>query len=189
MVGESVAKRYIRALFAVAREQGLEDTVLVSLQGLEQLYATVPELRHVLGNPRVPAERKRAVLEGVLGEDAPTPVLAFVGLLVDKSRIEVLRKCGALFEGLLDEARGVRHAVLTTARPLAPEQEQRVAAVLTEALGCEVILASRVEPGLLGGVAVQVGDLLLDDSLRQRLEALRQHFARERELGARQAGG
>ena len=185
MYGESVAKRYVRALFAVAQERGQADTVLAHLQELEQLYGTVPELRHVLGNPRLPAERKRAVLVAVIGEAAPEVVRAFVELLVERNRIEVLRKCGSLFQLLLDEARGVRHGVLTTALPLAAEQEQAVATVMSELLGCQVILSSRVEPNLLGGVAVKVGDLLLDDSLRQRLEALRHHFARERQLGAR----
>ena len=189
MVGESVAKRYVRALFEVTEEQQVSDDVVDALQELEALYTSLPEFRNALGNPRIPPATKRDILLRVVGEDAPEAVRAFAGLLVDKSRVDVLRRCGRLFQGLLDTARGVRHAVVTTALPLADDQERQMASVLSRALGCEVLVNNRVDPSLVGGVAVRVGDMLLDGSLHQRLASLRQHLARERELGSRQASG
>lgn len=189
MAIESVARRYIRALLEVATERGEEDAVLEALRELQQLWRSLPELRHALGNPQIPVERRTAVLLRVVGAEAPETVRQFMRVLVRHSRVDVLRYAGDLMAQALDEVRGVRHATVTSAMALTERQHQAVAEVLRETLQCEVILETRVEPAMIGGVAVRVGDLVVDGSIRQRLQSLRRHLERERELRAQAVEG
>lgn len=189
MASEIAAKRYVRALFEVAADQGQEDVTLAILEGLQSAYRTMPELRHALCNPGIPNPQKRAVLLGLVGEEAPAPVREFVGLLVDKFRVEVLQSAATLMSQLIDDARHVRHGVVRSAVPLTAEQLDKLREVLRETTNCEVILQTEVKPEIIGGLEVRIGDMLLDGSLRMRLENVRYHFQRERELAARGLSG
>jgi F-type H+-transporting ATPase subunit delta len=189
MAIESVARRYTRALFEVSRERGDEDAVLVALQELQQLWRSLPELRHALGNPQIPSEKRVAVLRRVVGADAPESIQQFVQVIVRHARVEVLRHAGDLMRELVDEARGVRHATVTVALALTAEQERNLRDTLREMLACEMVLDTRVDPSLIGGVSVRIGDLVVDGSIQQRLGSIRRHFERERELRARAVEG
>jgi F-type H+-transporting ATPase subunit delta len=90
---------------------------------------------------------------------------------------------------LIDEARNVRHGVVRSAVPLTEAQLERLRQVLRETICCEVILETEVKPEIIGGLEVRIGDMLLDGSLRMRLDNVRDHFQRERELAARGLSG
>jgi F-type H+-transporting ATPase subunit delta len=182
MAFESVARRYARALLQVALERGQEDDVLARLQGLQELWCAMPDLRHAIKDPQLPPERRITVLRQIAGEDSPEVLQEFLRVIVERRRVEVLRFGGTLLGEMLDEARGVRHATVTSAYPLSPDQEQRLREALRQVLGTEVILSTRLDPTIIGGVAARVGDLVLDGSLRQRLETIGRHLARQREL-------
>ncbi|MEI6499846.1 MAG: ATP synthase F1 subunit delta [Armatimonadota bacterium] len=173
MISESVARRYVKAVFGVASDSGQAEALAPLLQELEELFRGHDDLRAVLSNPRLPDARKQSLLLRLLGEDAPDLLQRFLTLLVDKRRIDVLRYAGSLYHELLDEAAGVRHARVVTALPLGAQQEQALVDVLSRQLDCTITVESRVDPEVIGGVSVRVGDLLIDGTLRRRLEELR----------------
>lgn len=177
MISESVARRYIKALFSVAGESGQGDVLGQLLPPLQELYRGHEGLRAVLNNPRLTDAKKHDVVLKLLGVPAPELLRRFLDLLLQKRRIGVLAHAGSIFTELQDEAAGVRHAAVVAALPMSETQEQRLAEVLSKHLGCRVITEVRVDPAVIGGVAVQVGDLLIDGTIRRRLEELRERFS------------
>lgn len=174
MISESVARRYVKALFQAAREDGQADALAPLLQGLQGLYHGNDALRAALTNPRLTDAVKRAVVLRLVGDNPPLLLPRFVDLLLAKRRIEVLRHAGSIYQKLLDQAAGVCHAQVVAAFPLGPEQEQQLAALLSRQLGASVTIESRVDPAVIGGLSVKVGDLLIDGTIRRRLEQLRE---------------
>lgn len=177
MIRETVAKRYVKALFGAASDSGEAETLASTLTGLQGLFQSNKDLRSALVNPRLPDERKRAVLLRLAGEDAPVLLQRFLTLLLAKRRIEVLGLAGSLYTQLVEAAAGVRHASVVTALPLTADQEQRLVDTLAKQFGCQITLQSSVDPAIIGGVAVKVGDILIDGSIRHRLEQLREQVA------------
>lgn len=174
MISESVARRYVKALFQAAQEGGQADALAPLLQGLQSLYHGNDALRAALSNPRLPDANKRAVVLKLVGDNPPDLLERFVSLLLAKRRIEVLRHAGSVYQELLDEAAGVRHAQVVAAFPLGKEQEQQLADLLSRQLGAAITVESRVDPAVIGGLSVKVGDLLIDGTIRRRLEQLRE---------------
>lgn len=173
MISESVARRYVKALFGVATDSGQAAALAPLLADLEALFRSHDGLRAALTNPRLPEVKKRAVLVQLLGGQTPDLLERFLTLLLAKRRIEVLRFAGSLYRELSEEAAGIRHARVTSALPLSAAQEQALAAVLARQLDCRITIQTQVDPEVIGGVAVKIGDLLIDGTIRRRLEEVR----------------
>ncbi len=168
----SSARRYAEAAFAIAQQ---DDTVGAWLSGLQAIAAALADERMalVVGNPTLPIGGRRDVLRQAL-EKAPEPkVLNLISLLLERRRIELLPQIVEEFQRLVDARDGVVRAVATTAAPLRPEELRALRERLASMTGRTVELTTDVDPQLLGGIVVRLGDRLLDGSVRGRLERLR----------------
>jgi F-type H+-transporting ATPase subunit delta len=165
------ARRYAQALFELARERGALDEWLQDLRTAASALRE-PMVRAVLDAPQVPASDKEALVRESLSQLA-TPVQNLLLLLLRRQRIDRIGDVVVEFERLVDEARGVVRAELTTAVPLDEAAAQRLATLLAGALGREVRLSRQVNEGLIGGAVLRIGDKLLDGSVATRLQALR----------------
>ena len=151
------------------------------LQTLGELARVLqmPSARTVLLSPAVPAAQKAAALERILPNAAPL-LRNFVRILVDRDRLpEVPGIVDALRE-LINVQRGIVTVDVTTAVPLDAELERVVAERLASRLGRQpdkVMIRSRVDPAIIGGVVARVGDQVIDDSVRGRIERLRRTLA------------
>ena len=145
-----ISSRYATALLRYTQETG----------GGERVCAQV---RRLLEHP----EERPAALEPELER--------FVRLLVKNGRLGEVRFIFRRFIAMYYRSRGIRVARLTTAVP-AQELEQKLRTMLERQLGCEVLLASDVDPDLLGGFTLEVGDYLLDASVRRQIETIRRQF-------------
>jgi F-type H+-transporting ATPase subunit delta len=105
------------------------------------------------------------------------PVLNLVLLLLRRGRIEQLPRVAAEFRRLDDKRNGLTHATATSAAPLGPDEVRAITARLEQLTGGTIALETSVDPDLLGGVVVRVGDRLIDGSVRGRLERLRNQLA------------
>lgn len=177
MISETVTRRYVKALFGAAQASGQVAAVAPYLTGLQELWLAQDELRASMMSPRLPVEKKRSVLKRLIGDTAPTLVQRFVSLLLDKGRIEVLAGGGTIYNELQDEAAGVRHAHVLSAVPLSAEQQQRLIETLSQSLQAQIVISSAVDPDVIGGLRVRVGDVLIDGTIRRRLEGLRKQLA------------
>ena len=127
----------------------------------------------VLANPAISTDRRAEVLDELLGSRTSRPVLNLVQLLLRRGRIEELPRVAAEFRRLDDARQGITHATVTSAVPLTPDDVQALTQRLEQTTGGRIALDVQVDPSLLGGLIVRVGDRLIDGSVRGRLERLR----------------
>jgi len=176
VIGHSVARRYLAAALEAADRAGLRDRLGDQLERLQPLMNAAPELGRLLGHPTLSLERKLDVVERVLGEAPVPPLRDLVALLIDNDRVEVLRSAAEVYQQLVDEAEGVTRAWVTTALPLRDDQAERLRAALARWLGTEVVLEPVVDPDVIGGIVVRVGDRTLDGTLRERLRRIQERI-------------
>jgi F-type H+-transporting ATPase subunit delta len=174
VMGGSVARRYARALFGIGVDAGTFEALGDELGVLATLWNESDELRQALENPVFKPSEKRAVLERILPQVAPTPeVQRFVLLLLDRRRIVLLPAIARAYRDLTDAHVGRVRAEVISAEMLTPATLDRVRRSLEQRTGKKVLINSTVDPELIGGVVARVGDLVLDGSVRTQLEDLR----------------
>ena len=179
MARAAAARRYAKALFALAQEDNRLAEVREELARLGKLLAGNVELRAVLFQPLHPASERRAVLQAVCDAIGAGPLLRkFQSFLVDQRRLVDWDTIEAEYGRLADAAAGLTQARVISAAPLSPEQRERLQRALERKSGGRVQLALEVDASLVGGVVAQVGDLVYDGSLRTQLRQLRASLAR-----------
>ena len=135
----------------------------------------VPELYALLRNPQLDPGQKSAILEELLG-DADQLVRNFLRLLTEKGRVGGIDEIGREFERLFAEQEGVLNVELTTAVELSDQDADTIVNQIESASGRTVEATRKVNPELVGGIVLRVGSMLLDASVRGRLERLRQEL-------------
>jgi F-type H+-transporting ATPase subunit delta len=171
-------RRYATAAFTVAGRTGEYDTWLQTLGELARVLQ-MPSARTVFLSPAVPATQKAAALDRILPNAAPM-VRNFVHILVERDRLDEVPGIVDALRELINVQRGIVTADVTTAVPLDADMERLVAQRLATHLGREpdkVIIRSRVDPSIIGGVVARIGDQVIDDSVRGRIERLRRTLA------------
>jgi F-type H+-transporting ATPase subunit delta len=171
--GETLAaKRYALAAFQIAKEHGDIDAWRDAMTQIAE-FMSDPEVRRVLENTRVGQDPKQRLIGAALG-DLPPMSLNLARLLVRKHRTALAQDIAVAFNQMIEEERGVTRAHARTAVPLSDTEVTELARRLREQTGHEVILDVEVDPSVLGGVVVQIGDRLIDASTRARLQAMRE---------------
>ena len=178
----TVARNYAETLLALARKAGDVPGWGRMIQELADAVATDRQLRAFLESPRVSVEHKNSALGRAFQDRYPRLFVRFVQALVSKGRPRALGAVAAEYAALVDEAEGRVHAEVTLAE--APSEADRLllARQLSERLGKQVVPHVRVNPAIIGGVVVRVGDRVMDGSVRRKLGRLRAQLT---ELSAR----
>jgi len=173
---ELIARNYAETLLDLADRNGgpaAMDQFAAALDEVAGLVQGDPRVRQFLETPRVPAADKKRVLRGALEGRAPELFLRFVSVLVDKRRQTLLPEIADAFRGRVDERMGrVRVQVAISHLPDEALQAE-IGNALARRLGRTVIPTFTVDPELLGGMVVQVGDEILDGSVRSSAARLR----------------
>ena len=174
MIVGTIARRYAKALFDLAVEQGKVEAWAQSLATLKEAVDVSPELRDVLVNPIYTREQRRAIggkiAAGLRLDPEPSNLLYLLG---DRNRLAYLGALVDVFRDLADQKLGRLRARIVSAVPLDASNAQAIADKLARATRAQVILDRSVDPALLGGVVAQVGSLTYDGSVRSQLEELR----------------
>jgi F-type H+-transporting ATPase subunit delta len=170
-----VDRVYANALFEAAQENGKLEPVGEQLAQLVEAEREVPELRELLRNPQLDPRARRAALEDVLG-GSDELLRNFLLVLADKGRAAQLEEIANEFERLVAEHEGIVHAELTTAVELSDDEAAKLLGQIEQASGRKVEATRMVDPGLIGGIVLQVGSHRLDASVRGRLDRLRRQL-------------
>ncbi len=167
-------RRYAEALLAIAAE---ERAVASYRESLERLAAAFgPDTVHVLRDARVPSERRRAALRAGI-QDQPKAIRAVLEMLLQRDRIAIVPDIARAFADLVDRREGIVKAKITT--PLELDETQRASLVrrLEESSGKKVRATFAVDESVIGGAKVQIGDRLIDSTLRTQLDSLARQLA------------
>jgi F-type H+-transporting ATPase subunit delta len=167
---------YAQAMLAVAKAEGGLGEVEDELFRFARVLESSDELRNALTDPHIPASRRQQIVEDLLGDKASSVTTSLISLVVGTGRG---RELPAIIDSLVAmSAREANKEVaeIRSAIPLTDDQKQRLAAALSNRLGLEVEVKVIVDPAVLGGVISQVGDTVIDGSVRTRLTQLREQF-------------
>jgi F-type H+-transporting ATPase subunit delta len=173
----AAAGRYARALFDVVRKEGSNlEQAHADLQQFVDVFAQHPSLQSTLGNPAIPASKKQAVVKALIERaGAISPIVAkIILLLAERDRLMLLPDIARVYsDRLMDHLKVIRGEV-TTAGELAPEKLRALEHGLAQATGRKVILESRVDPSIIGGVVTRLGSTVYDGSITTQLEKIKQ---------------
>jgi F-type H+-transporting ATPase subunit delta len=173
---EELARVYARALFAVALEKGRLDELREQLGQFADALDVQRELAVFFFSPYFSTKEKQQSLDTLL-EGAEEILLNFLALLIDNHRMPVIFRIRQEYERLWEEHNRTLPVQITSAIELDPQTIESVGRAIGERAGRKVTLATRVDPDILGGIVVRVGNSILDASIRNRLEQLREHVA------------
>ncbi len=180
MRDSTIAKNYAETLLELARRaQDLDGWGRMIMEVADALNADV-SLRLFLATPRVSADAKNEILAKAFQDRMPRHFVRFLQTLVSNRRQALIPEIAEEYRTLLDDAEGRVHAHVTVARESSEEDKELIAAELSRILGKTVIPHLTVNPEILGGVVVRVGDDIMDGSVRRRLAALRNQLVHGR---------
>ena len=173
---EEIATVYARSLFEVAKESDKLDEVREQLGSLADAIADQHELQVFFFSPYFsPDEKKDGLRKAV--SDADPIVLNFIDLLIEKHRMPAIMRIRQNYDGMWEQENDVLPVTVTSAVELDEETVRHIGDRIGEQTGRTVELSSKVEPDLLGGIVVRVGNSIIDASIRSRLEQLRKQVA------------
>src|SRR5437588_1168958 len=173
---EELAQVYARSLFAVAREHDKLDLIHEQLDEFADAVSSNRDLQVFFFSPYFASAEKEDGLERML-DGVDETLLNFLKLLIEKHRMPVIFRIRADFERLWEEENRLLPVEITSAVALDPATTQSLGETIGERAGRKVTLAANVDPDLLGGIVVRVGNSILDATIRTRLEQLRRHVA------------
>jgi F-type H+-transporting ATPase subunit delta len=176
----SASLQYATALADIALEQGAAEPVRKQLTEFGAAYAESAELRNVLANPAVIPAAKHGVIEKlVVRLGASRIVRNFLFVVVDNQRTHLLPEILQTFEDVLRERQGVAEAEVASAAELTGPQKTQLQQTLERLTGRKIQANYSLDPALLGGVVVRIGDTIYDGSVRSRLNQMRARLAAE----------
>ena len=174
---KKVAGRYAKSLISLASEQNVLDTVLSDMKGLIKM-AENRDLNNLLKSPIVSIDKKRAVFKGLFDPHFSELSKSFVHLVLTKGRESVLPVIAQEFIEQYNELKGITKVEITSASPLDEYTTKQITEkLLSSNLGLKTIeLSAKVNPEIIGGLIIQIGDKLIDDSVAFKLKKMTKQF-------------
>ena len=164
---------YARALFEVARAEGNVEQVAAEIAAAKAAFEGSDALRSTLGDSFIPAEKRQAIVEDLLGGKASVTATQLVSMIVGAGRISELPAIADAFAKRAAHSGNKEVAVVRTAVALSDDQKSRIANVLTKKAGTQIAPQFVVDPSVVGGVVATVGDDVIDVSVRKSIEDLK----------------
>ncbi len=167
---------YAHAMLAVAEAEGAAEEVSDELFRFARALDGNDELRSALTDQRIEASRRQQIVEDLLGGKASPTTVGLVSMAVGAGRAGELAKIADKVVELAADRRGHQVALVRSAVPLTDDQRNRLVAALTKQHGSDLDVKVQVDPSVVGGVVTEIGDTVLDGTVRTRLAQLREAF-------------
>ena len=167
-----VARRYALALYEEAEAQGQVETVDSDVETLHSALDGSRDLAAVFASPIISREKKEAVLGRLFNGKVSDLTMRFIGLMVAKQREELLPETVRTYAALRDERLRIVEATVKSAQPLATDEADRLRQRLEAQAGKTVRMRMVVDPSLIGGLVVRMGDVVYDRSVSHQLKTL-----------------
>ena len=176
-MSSEVASVYANALFSLAMEQGdacLQQT-RADLRQCALLFSLNPDLTRLLSLPTLSVEERVSIAKKIFGDEGLAPRLLF--LLIDHGRVPFLGEIADTFDASMLDYQNTADVTVTTAVAMTPEQKERLRSALEHKLHKTIRITEHIDRSVLGGVIVQYGDTRIDNSVKYRLDALKQQLS------------
>lgn len=176
-MSSEVSSVYANALFSFAMEKGdaaLQET-RSDLRQCAVLFSLNPDLTNLLSLPTISVDERLIIAKKIFGDDSFASRLIF--LLIEHGRVRFLREIADDFDAKMLEYQGTTDVIVTTAVALNPDQKERLRAALAKKLRQTIRMTERIDRDILGGVIVQYGDTRIDNSVKYRLDALKERLS------------
>ena len=175
MIAAHISRRYARALLEIGNSEGTLTELAADIGKVGEIYEGSPDFRASVDNPLVPIASKKAILTELcdklaIGNTAKHTVL----LLGDRRRLRLLPEIASMLREMTDAQKGLVRAEVTTAVALGQPFYDRLKTTLEQLTQRKIVLDKKHDPALIGGVVLRIGDLVLDSSLKTRLDGLKQ---------------
>ncbi|MDR3556116.1 MAG: ATP synthase F1 subunit delta [Syntrophobacteraceae bacterium] len=179
MKNQIIAKRYSRALFSLAVEGNAIEQFGMELDGFIQVLKAYPDFENMLRNPLYPEAVKKSLFQKVSAQLGMTPIVSsFLNLLVEKKRIQHLPEITDYYHMLMDEHSNISRAKVKAAVKLDAAEIEKIGSALEKRIGRKIVVEFEQDPSLLGGVFAQIGDLVLDGSVKRQLLTFKESLKR-----------
>jgi F-type H+-transporting ATPase subunit delta len=175
----AIARRYAKALLLIGQQDGQTERYRQELQSVTELVTGDRRLEQAVINPLYDSAARKRVLQALIERlTLSRAVESFLVLLFEKGRFGFLGPINDFYQKLADELKGLARATVTSAGDLSADAVERIRTVLSNRTGKEVVLEVKQDPGLIGGLITQIGDLVLDGSIRTQLLNMRESLKR-----------
>lgn len=188
MLKGAIGRRYAEAIFEIARANNTIDRTLEDVQGIASLYSK-RTLAYLLNEPKVPAQRKEQAIRQALASKVLPTSLNLALLVVQRQLVEAMPNIARELAQLVLDYKNQAVAEVTTAAPMDEQQLSRVRQALEHKTGKTILMQTKVQPEILGGVVARVGDQVIDGSIRHRLAVLKQQLLTGIAVGANDFSG
>ncbi|MEJ6980754.1 ATP synthase F1 subunit delta [Pedobacter sp. P351] len=174
-----VASRYAKSLIDLAEEQNSLEAIKADIESFIKVMHQNSQLQAVLRNPIVGIDKKIKILNQLFGSSFHKVIMTFFKIVVTKGRSGILYGTAKEFVNEYNRRKGILHALVTSAAPLTEEQKSKITSIVVEATNAQVVLESRVDPDLIGGFILKVGDRQVDASISSSLSKLKKEFSQK----------
>jgi len=180
VIRQSVARRYAKGLFSVGEKDGKYGEYLRQLRNVLSVFEAGPRLARALTLPLLEVEKRKELLSDVVKAVGASPVpSAFLGLLLEKNRMNYLPLICEALEEMVDEKAGVVKGIGYTPYPMSGDVRAKIEEALARRLDRKVELDMRQDTSLIGGIKVVVGGFRIDGSVKRQLELLNESMLKE----------
>ncbi len=179
MKNQVIAKRYSKALFNLAQAEKAIEQYGTELDGFNEVIKYLPDLGNALRNPLYPEAAKRNLSQKVATKLELSPIMnSFLNLLIEKKRIQHLPEIADYYHRLMDEYSNISRAKVKAAFKLGAAEIEEISAALEKKTGKKIVVEFEQDPSLLGGVFAQIGDFVLDGSVKRQLQNFKESLKR-----------
>lgn len=173
----TVARRYARALYEEAERAQKTEQVDRDIEVIRESLEGSRELVRFFESPVISREKKETIVAELFASRVEPLTLRFLKMLVEKKRENIFPAVVTAYRELRDSRLGIVEARARTAEPLGEADKKRLEKALEEVIGKRIRLQTEIDPALIGGVVIRVGDSVYDGSVRHQLATLRDQFA------------
>lgn len=172
-MAELVSKVYAEALFEVALEINQLDEVNNDMQAVCEIFNENPEFLQLYKTPNISLDERKALLDHTFSGHIMPEVLNFLKLLIDKNRgFYVIEICSE-FEHMVEERKGILKGIVHVTCSLSDDQIKKLEDKLSTSTGKQVVLSQKINPSIIGGMIVNLGDKVIDSSLKKKLDDMK----------------
>src|SRR4030066_1230579 len=179
MNGSRAAIRYAKAILSFALEQQKEVEVNNDMLLVANTIQDSKELQLLLSSPILKTELKKSALKEIFASKTSALTIGLINLLIDNKRLPILGEVAKKYNVIYDSLKGIEVAKVTTAIPLTEELNQQVLQKVIEITGKQATIESIINPDIIGGFILRVGDIQYDASVANKLQVLKRQFESE----------